>query len=281
MFAGALLFLLYYTVRPNNPERDVIILDDDTIRRMESLFVQEWGRKPTNEELKGLMKRQVQQEVFYRQALKMNLDHNDELIKRRMEQKLRFITHDLADLQKLPEDSLKAWYHRHKEKYFTQGEISFTNIFFSPDRRNDPMKDAEHYLAVLSKTQPSLPGHFSGDPNAYGQEINRISFEGIEKQWGSIFADSLRHLSLKQWNGPLVSGLGVHLVYIHHKSLPEEQPWAAVRNDVLRDYQYELSNVWNDKVFRDFRKNFKIVWQISDSAYLPLLPAGNDISEDF
>jgi parvulin-like peptidyl-prolyl isomerase len=264
---GTFLFLLYDRVKPAGGGRDTITIDDDMVNRSIAIFQKEWGRPPSNEELQGLVDRQIHQEVFYRQALKMNLDHNDELVRRRMEQKLAFITNDLATMSVPPDDSLKAFMSRSGDRYKVQDRISFVHIYFNPDRRREARKDALSLLARLSASHDRPEDHIrDGDGFPFLQQVVDMSRKEVSSQMGDAFADSLMSAPVGKWYGPVLSGFGTHLVYVVNHKPPAEPDFAAVRADLLRDYQYEASQFLNEKVYRDFRKQYKVHFMLKDSA---------------
>ena len=51
-------------------------------------FSRTWQRPPTREELEGLIRDRVREEVYYREAIAMGLDRDDPVIRRRLQQKL-------------------------------------------------------------------------------------------------------------------------------------------------------------------------------------------------
>lgn len=269
MVLGAFLFILYGALHRNDSDRDEIRIDDDIVLRSMSLFEKEWGRKPTRPELKGLLDRYIQQEVFYRQALKMNLDHNDELIKRRMEQKLKFITQDLATLQDPSEDELKKWYAVRKDKYRLPMQVSFTQLYFNPDNRADVLSDAQLFKTKIGSSSPNDPGfQWKADPFSVGERWKDQSIRDIALQMGQPFADSLMKAPLNQWYGPILSGYGVHLVYLSAKTPGGEAPWSRIEATVLRDYQYEASEKMNDQVYQEFLKEYTIQYRLKDKALI-------------
>ena len=95
---GALLFLVYGFINQDSNNRDEIIIDTNDLENFTSKWEMQWKRPPTQAELSNLILSNIKQEVFYQEALKMNLDHNDEIIKRRLSQKMEFLSNDLASL---------------------------------------------------------------------------------------------------------------------------------------------------------------------------------------
>ena len=99
LMIGAGLFILYglKTEAPvNQPDR--IILKEPDIDRLINLWERKWQRLPTRQELQGMIEQQVREEVLYREALAMGLDKNDTVVRRRLAQKMEFISNDLASL---------------------------------------------------------------------------------------------------------------------------------------------------------------------------------------
>lgn len=75
LLIGLLLFILYSLVNDASESRDNIVIDTNDINSAIEKWRLQWKRPPTKEELAGLLTQNMQQEVFYQEALKMNLDH--------------------------------------------------------------------------------------------------------------------------------------------------------------------------------------------------------------
>ena len=120
------IFLIYEWLSDETPGANSIIIDDSHLAHLVSVWELQWNRPPTEEELESLLEKHVRQEVFYREALRMNLDHNDEIVKRRMAQKMEFLSGDLSAFANSPTDeALRAYYENHREKYKIPFQYSF------------------------------------------------------------------------------------------------------------------------------------------------------------
>lgn len=265
LLIGGLLFALYYAVNPNINSKDSIVIDDEQVSRMVTVFEKEWNRPPTEEEMKGILDRFIQQEVYYRKALLMNLDHNDEIIRRRLDQKLRFVTNDLATLKEPTDDELRTYYNANKKKYFLPAQYSFSHIYFNPDKREHIRQDALAVLASLPAGDEGLSELTKkGDPFPFSYHIDSLTEREIAKEMGDAFADTLKNLPIKKWAGPVLSGYGMHLMYIREKKAAGEPAFAQIKEDLLKDYQYNLQQQYNDQLYKDFRKDFDIKLYITD-----------------
>ena len=98
LIIGSLLFVMYevwgHTSQPGSNRID---LTPDDLRQLQIGFAAQWERQPTPEELAGLVENRVRQEVLYREALAMGLDKDDDIVKRRMAQKMQFLAEDVAN----------------------------------------------------------------------------------------------------------------------------------------------------------------------------------------
>ena len=115
LFFGGLLFGLYAWVSDPDEDGQTIIISDYDMENLIASWEMQWKRLPTDDELKRLVEQNIKQEIFYQEALKMNLDHNDEIIKRRLAQKMQFLSNDLAKLRQPTEEEIQAFYQTHKD----------------------------------------------------------------------------------------------------------------------------------------------------------------------
>src|SRR5262245_48658467 len=95
LLIGATLFVVYRCVQgePTQPATQLQLSLDD-LAQLALLFQSKWKREPTAQELERLLESKVQMEILYREALAMGLDKDDEIVKRRMAQKMQFLAED-------------------------------------------------------------------------------------------------------------------------------------------------------------------------------------------
>jgi hypothetical protein len=95
--AGLFVLFRIYSKTPAAEEPDTIVVSEPRIESLILGFHRTWQRPPTQQELEGLIQDHIKEEVFYREALAMGLDQDDTLIRRRLRQKLEFVTENMAD----------------------------------------------------------------------------------------------------------------------------------------------------------------------------------------
>jgi hypothetical protein len=262
---GACIFVLYYATNPVSNDKQTIIIDDDMVSRIGSLFQKQWSRLPTDAEWASLIDNEIKEEVYYRQALKMNLDHNDELIRRRMNQKLDFISSDLAQMKVPADTALQAYYLKHKGKYLQQASYSFSHIYFNADKRPHAKSDAAALLPSLPPTDSSLTELTKlGDAFAFAYHTDKAPAKEIDTQMGDGFSAALAKLPVGKWSGPILSGFGAHLIFIDEVKPVTEPSFSSIKEQLLNDYRYDFQQQFNQKVYDDFKKQYIIKLKISN-----------------
>ena len=168
LMIGALIFVLFSIV--NNDEMTVsnnkIVVSTDDIERLSSNWSRKWNRPPTVIELQGLVESFIREEVYYREALALGLDQNDTILRRRLMQKMEFLSNDLAELNTPDETALNDYFLDHQDKYELPARVTFTHIYFSRDKHGgQAVAKARTVLDdILAASSPVLRASYQGDP---------------------------------------------------------------------------------------------------------------------
>jgi len=240
LVVGALLFGLYNLVSNRSQESGEVLRIQVTAAVIDQLragWERQMGRPPWPEELQGLTDNFIREEVLVREALALGLDRDDTVVRRRLVQKMHFLVEDLALLNKPTEADLRDYFERRPELYRLPPRISFTHIYFSRDRRGDAAEsDAEGVLTqlVAADQSPILYPEL-GDPIMLPLDYSLRSPQAVSQLFGRSFTDELFDLPPANWEGPVVSSYGLHLVRVQERiesGLPE---LVEVREQVLQD----------------------------------------------
>ena len=106
--------LLFAAERLNGPQP--IIVDKTVENQIVNLWETQMGLPPTAQELESLLHNWIREEVFYREALRLGLDDEDTIIKRRLVQKLTFLAQE-GDESDITRADLEAYYNNNIEDY--------------------------------------------------------------------------------------------------------------------------------------------------------------------
>lgn len=147
---------------------------------------------------------------------------------------------------------------------------TFTQIFIDPDKRGDKtLGDAEAIKKILIANETiDNAGSLSDDFMLQNYYPEKEQME-IQKLFGSGFAESLVKLTATQWHGPVLSGYGVHLVYISRISEPPATLLDEVRDRVEQDWSVDRGEELNNIFYVNLREQYTVIIEepeVEDSA---------------
>jgi hypothetical protein len=227
------------------------VTDDDTLAKENTVtitkeeigmmtfgFQQRLNRVPTNEERQILIDKRIREEALYAEAKKMGIDKGDVVIIRRVVLQYRNLVEGLLVPPDPDDEILDAYFQEHIDEYIPDELISFTQLFFDPDKREETTIDDANKVLLELQNKETFPTDLSkyGDNFMLPKQYSRISPLQIRKYFGSGFEESITQLDTNIWIGPVLSGYGTHLVYISEKQVAEAPPLEEIRERVLTDY---------------------------------------------
>ncbi|MGI9291245.1 MAG: peptidyl-prolyl cis-trans isomerase, partial [Gammaproteobacteria bacterium] len=241
-------------------QETTIVVDDARVESFLSAWQSRMQRPPTQQELDGLINQYIREEIYYREAQAMGLGEDDPITRRRMAQKLEFLTKDVARLREPAEGELEGWFAQNIDDYRQPDLITFTQVFFDPDKRGDvTLTDAEDLLAELQQAgEPDEQVSELGDRFMLQAYYPQKSELDIRRQLGSGFAEAVMQLEPGSWHGPMLSGYGVHLVYVYGLQQAIDPEFAAVKDRVMQDWQLEQQESFNEEYFQSLKSRYDI-----------------------
>jgi hypothetical protein len=261
LLIGAALFILY-GLKNDQPVDDGsrIVISEADIDRLLTLWEKKWQRLPNQTELDGMIEAQIREEVLYRESLAMGLDQNDSIVRRRLAQKVEFIFSDLASQVEPSKIELTDYLTEHTDKFEIPARISFQQIYLNTDKRGDQVQsDARDLLGQLSRQDSSIDITAAGDPFMFGQQHENLSEHGVARLFGKDFANKLFSLQAGDWQGPVRSGYGMHLVQIDSKTVANLPELDAVREKVLNEWHTQQRQIMNEQFYQNLRTRYEIV----------------------
>jgi PPIC-type PPIASE domain len=238
LLLGAALFAVSATlVKGTGNEPGKIIVSQARIEHLATGFALTWLRAPTAEELEGLVRNYVREEVYYREAMAMGLDRDDSIVRRRLQQRLELVSQNMADLMQPTDEELRAFLQDHPDKFRLERRFTFRQIFLSPERHRDRLAgDAADLLRQLKQTGKSPDVSTLGDPSLLENEFADVDAPEVARQFGESFASALNEMPLRKWQGPVESTYGVHLVFVDERTERRTPALEEVRDAVRREW---------------------------------------------
>jgi hypothetical protein len=253
---GALLFVVYDFLEPENTRVDDSVIQVNRENLLNYMQYQATAFEPelfaarfdemNAEQKQALIDNYVREETLYREALSMELDKGDYIIRQRLIQKLDFLLEESVSQSLVPsEQDMESYYEMNKADYQIDAVYTFTHIFFSKEKRGveEANREAEALLPTLNADQSGF-----NDASAYGdrypffQNYVERTRDYVRSNFNEAFVAVLDRTepSTSQWFGPVTSPYGSHLVLLTTKQAPRLPELSEIPQRVLDDYRFEM-----------------------------------------
>jgi len=270
LLLGTGLFVAYGWLSKPGPGGGpgTIVVSVGRVEYLAAGFAKTRQRPPTDAELKGLIDEWVREEIATREAMALGLDRDDSVIRRRLRQKMDFISTDVAALAEPSEAELDAYLRGHPDAFRVQSRITFVQLYLNPERHGEHLaRDAAQLLEKLRQSGPEVDVSAWGDPFLLEYAFTGVPSGDIAKQFGDTFAADLGTLPLGAWQGPVESGLGAHLVRVSERTEGRVPVLGDVRDAVLREWANARRLETNERFYVELLKKYVVIVE-------PAVPAG-------
>ena len=256
--AGAAIFLLYRLVGGGEEGPREIVVSEAQIESLAEGFARTWMRPPTAAEIRGLLDDYIREEVYYREAMTLGLDRDDTVIRRRLRQKMEFVSDDVASVREPTEAELQAYLARNPAAFVDPPALSFEQRLFSSDRRGEAaLADARRALEQLTAGK-TAPVTTAGDPSLLPRDMTAATPREIANVFGEAFAAELEDAPLDRWVGPVQSPFGMHVVRLSSRKAGRLPPLAEIRPVVLREWQATRQDDVNEAFYRELLDKYDV-----------------------
>ncbi len=269
LMIGALVFGLWSWLDRSPPAQDeeVIEIGPGRIAQLHETFRRSWQRPPTEQELSGLIDAFVKEEIFYREGVKMGLDRDDTVLRRRMQQKMEFLMEpDEADLT-ATDEQLETYLSENAQAFRMPMRIAFRHVFFDPARHGDRLEmDMAELLERLSEESADQPPPDAGDPTLLPPSVPLSPLDRVAAGFGDEFANAIAVAPVGRWTGPVVSTFGLHLVFVEERAEARVPALDEVRGIVIREWQSSRRRAVAEERYRQLRANYQVTVTPPDAA---------------
>ena len=260
---GATLFAVYHALNPGasqRPEANRIVITADDLAQIEIAWMAQWHRPPTADEMRNLLDGKIREEILFREAAALGLDKDDTIVKRRLAQKMEFVMDDVAALREPTDDELRRWFEQNKPRFAPPSLVTFRHLYFSPDlrgpRARDDAADALRKLAGRPEEAPEVGS--LADRFMFQDFYAERSPDQVAGIFGTSFAQALHGLEEGQWQGPVESGLGWHLVWVESKIPGRVPAFEEIKATVKSEWMDEQRAEAKRRMFETMRARYQI-----------------------
>ena len=253
LLIGLALFLLYGRVSPADSDSRRITISQSQVDGLVRQYQASYNRPPTRAELGGLIDTYVRDEVLFREGLSLGLDRDDAVIKRRVRQKYDLIAEEEQRVDPTDAD-LTAYLKAHPAEFARPAVVSFEQLYFDPASTSPEAVEMVKAALARGADPASL-----GQPSMLPARVASTSIELVARDFGDDFARQVALAPAGRWAGPLVSGIGVHLVRVTARAAPVLPPLGEVRTAVAREWESDRRTRSSEASYRKARANYEVI----------------------
>ncbi len=206
---------------------NLIQVTPDQQRRIIAQLQRNQRHPPTEAEQRAALEAFIDESVLIREAERLGLGENDDIVQRRLLQKMTFVLEAQSQPEPPTPEQLRDYFERHRDEYALDARFTIEHIYFRAG--SDSARSAKAQLAQLSPSDSLPPG--VGDHFDRGNRLVGRTLVELRDLFGPGFAHAVSaQQSNREWFGPVPSLYGEHLVRI-----TGYVPAATVNFDTVRD----------------------------------------------
>lgn len=251
LLIGLAVFALHRAVAPPQSARAerVVEVTQAQADRLAAQFEAVWRRPPDAAELASLVDAYVREEIYYREALALGLDRDDTVIRRRLQQKMEFLSDAGAETLTADDAQLQAYFGAHVDRYTPPARITFRQILL----------DGEEAAAILAQLSAGA------DPQAFGRGtllpamMQEAPPTAVDGSFGQGFFAVLAELQPGAWTGPVDSTFGQHVVQVIAFAPAAAPRFETLRSLVEEDWRHEAGEALREARYQALREGYEIV----------------------
>lgn len=250
---GILLYFLYARSSGYIEEKNRrISVNQAQIAMLEETFIKTWNRSPSEEEMDAQINDFIMDEVFYREAVSLGLDKTDLAVKRRLRQIMEMMMDDYATIYP-SEDKLQQYLSENPEKFRREDLISFRQLYFKMEEK----EQADLFLTQLQQNENYIR-EYSGGLLMLPDRFEKQSRFEVERAFGEYFSNQLFLTETKNWQGPVKSPYGWHLVLVREITEGEVPELNDVWDEVELEWSVEQKKEIKQEQYRIMREQYRV-----------------------
>jgi peptidyl-prolyl cis-trans isomerase C len=255
--AGFVLFVVS-EMRPPSEQASRIVITPQREARLATRFAMQFGAPPDPATLAQLVERDVEEEMLFRRGVALGLDRDDEIVRRRIVQKMEFLLNDVSAPAEPSEAELLAFFDSRAERYATPDRATFSHVFFSAEKGERVAR--QRAGDALNRIAQGAGAATLGDPFPDLYHFSAYETGQVERLFGqNEFASAVFSAPTARWMGPYRSSYGWHLLYVETRRPAAQPVLAEVRDRVRTDFLLDAQARMNEAAFSRLANEYTVV----------------------
>ena len=253
---GIALFAAYKWMAPDDSAGRRIVITQGVIDDLVTQHVAAKGREPSATELKYLIESYVHDEILYREGVKLGLERDDIVVKRRVRQKIEMMAEEDASTRAPTDADLSAYLTANQARFVQPAILTFEQVFIGESTSSPGVV---HAVALTREAlRKGADPEELGKPTLLPHRMTRTPADLVARDFGSSFAAALEKAPVGEWVGPIDSSFGTHYVRVSDRTPAVAPELAAIRDQVVREWENERRQRARDDTYMKMRGDYQI-----------------------
>ena len=253
---GIGLFAAYQWMAPVDSDGRRIVITRGVVDDLVTQHVAARGREPSSAELNHLVESYVRGEILYREGVRLGLDRDDIVVKRRVRQKIEVIAEEDAATRAPTDADLSAYLVANQARFVQPAILTFEQVFIGASTSGPGVVHAAAVTrdALRNGADPDE----LGKPTLLPHRMIRIAADLVARDFGASFAAALEKVKVGEWVGPIDSSFGTHYVRVSDRTPAAAPQLAAVRDHVVREWENERRQRARNDAYVKMRSEYAV-----------------------
>ena len=253
---GIALFGAYRWMAPGDSAADRIVITQGVVDDLVTQHVAAKGRAPSGDEMNHLIESYVHDEVLYREGVKLGLDRDDIVVKRRVRQKIEVIAEEDASTRTATDADLSAYLAANHARFAQPAVVTFEQVFLGQSRSGPEV------VAAVAITRAALrdgtDAEELGTRTLLPHRMTQTPVDLVARDFGADFAAALETVPVGEWAGPIGSSFGSHYVRVSERTPATAPALAAVHDQVVREWENDRRQRARHDAYTRMRSGYEI-----------------------
>lgn len=249
--AGAVLFGTDHLIQKIRGH-GVIRVPQEIIELTQSQLAANWGRRPTDAELRAHLQRWINEEALFREGLRLGLEQGDALVRERITLRTLQVIQLGTPIPEPSEEQLAAWYGLRKTHYETPARLHLQVLQMASQSHST----ADEQSRILKQL---------GSANVEPQALGKLAiFQGIPAgelalRYDENFAQHALKAQPHRWTPYKVGD--VLFFFNVEKIQPGFKPiFAEIRLRIIEDWKQDYLQTKLDHRISELVRPYRIEW---------------------
>jgi hypothetical protein len=256
LLIGIALFSTYRWMAPGDSGGRRIVITQGVVDDLVTQYVAARGREPSTTELNHLIESYVRDEILYREGVRLGLERDDIVVKRRVRQKIDMIAEEDASTRTPTDADLSAYLVANQTRFLQPAILTFEQVFIGESTSGPGVV---HAVAVTREAlRKGADSEELGQPTLLPHRMTLTPADLVARDFGATFAAALEKVPVGEWVGPIDSSFGAHYVRVSNRTPAATLPLADVRDQVVREWESERRQRARNDAYARMRGRYEV-----------------------